>query len=42
MHGLITEAQHGRFGSGGRVLFLHTGGIFSLFPFREELLGSVD
>lgn len=41
MHGLITESQRGRFGSGGRVLFLHTGGIFSLFPFREELLGTV-
>jgi D-cysteine desulfhydrase len=38
MLGLITEAQRGRFGSVGRVLFLHTGGIFSLFPFREELL----
>jgi D-cysteine desulfhydrase len=39
MQGLITEARRGRFGSGGRLLFLHTGGIFSLFPFREELLG---
>ncbi len=41
MHGLITEAESGRFGTAGRVLFLHTGGIFSLFPFREELLGPV-
>jgi D-cysteine desulfhydrase len=40
MHGLITEAKRGRFGSQGRVLFLHTGGIFSLFPFREELRGT--
>jgi D-cysteine desulfhydrase len=38
MHGLVTEARRGRFGSDGRVLFLHTGGIFSLFPFRAELL----
>jgi D-cysteine desulfhydrase len=39
MHGLITEARRGRFGERGRVLFLHTGGIFSLFPFREQLVG---
>jgi D-cysteine desulfhydrase len=37
MHGLITEAHRGRFGPRGRVLFLHTGGIFSLFPFRDTL-----
>ncbi len=37
MRGLIAEAQNGRFGRASRVLFLHTGGIFSLFPFREEL-----
>lgn len=38
MHGLATEARRGRFGPRGRVLFLHTGGIFSLFPFRDELV----
>ena len=36
-HGLLQEAKRGRFGSDG-VLFLHTGGAFSLFPYRHELL----
>jgi D-cysteine desulfhydrase len=37
-HGLLEEARRGRFGSGERVLFVHTGGIFSLFAYRKELL----
>ena len=37
MQGLVMEARRGRFGPRGRVLFLHTGGIFSLFPFRDTL-----
>jgi D-cysteine desulfhydrase len=36
-HALVEETRRGRFRKGERVLFLHTGGIFSLFPFREEL-----
>jgi D-cysteine desulfhydrase len=37
-YGLVSEARKGRFLPGERVLFLHTGGIFSLFAFAEELL----
>jgi D-cysteine desulfhydrase len=36
-HALVEETRRGRFRTGERVLFLHTGGIFSLFPFREAL-----
>lgn len=39
-YGLLAEARRGRFGASGNVLFLHTGGIFSLFAYRDELLGS--
>lgn len=38
-YGLLQEARQGRFGAGERVLFLHTGGVFSLFAYRDELLG---
>jgi len=37
LYGLVKEAQNGRF-EGGPVLFIHTGGIFSLFGYRSELL----
>jgi 1-aminocyclopropane-1-carboxylate deaminase/D-cysteine desulfhydrase-like pyridoxal-dependent ACC family enzyme len=33
------DDETGSVPSGGRTLFLHTGGVFSLFPFRDELLG---
>lgn len=36
-HALVEETRRGRFRQGERVLFLHTGGIFSLFPFRDRL-----
>ena len=36
-YGMIQEARKGRFGR-ERVLFVHTGGIFSLFAYRSELL----
>jgi len=32
MHGLIDQIRQGRFKPGEKVLFLHTGGIFGLFP----------
>ncbi len=38
MLGLLGEAQAGRFESSDSVLFIHTGGIFSLFPWRKKLL----
>jgi D-cysteine desulfhydrase len=37
-YGLLQEARRGRFPPGDRVLFLHTGGIFSLFPYRGVLV----
>ncbi len=37
-HGLIAELQRGRFGSDGDVVFIHTGGIFGLFPQRDRFV----
>lgn len=37
MLGLIGEAAKGRWKKSQSVLFIHTGGIFSLFPWRNEL-----
>jgi D-cysteine desulfhydrase len=37
-YGLWREIEAGRFGAGERILFLHTGGIFSLFPWRRDLV----
>ena len=36
-YGLVSEARNGRFAAGSRVLFLHTGGVFSLFAYGREL-----
>lgn len=49
-YGMVTEAERGRFSGPAtaspnqharkpRVLFLHTGGVFSLYAYRDELLG---
>ncbi|NWG01477.1 MAG: D-cysteine desulfhydrase family protein [Syntrophaceae bacterium] len=35
MVGLADQIKKGRFKKGQKVLFLHTGGIFGLFPYRE-------
>jgi D-cysteine desulfhydrase len=37
MLGLTGEAAKGRWRKSDNVLFIHTGGIFSLFPWRREL-----
>jgi D-cysteine desulfhydrase len=37
MLGLVGEAAKGRWRKSDNVLFIHTGGIFSLFPWRREL-----
>jgi D-cysteine desulfhydrase len=37
MHGLVEQIRQGRFRAGEKVLFIHTGGAFDLFPVREEL-----
>lgn len=39
MYGLVDQIRQGRFRAGDKVLFLHTGGGFDLFPLREELSG---
>jgi D-cysteine desulfhydrase len=37
MLGLVGEAAGGRWRKSDNVLFIHTGGIFSLFPWRRDL-----
>ncbi len=36
-HGMIEEIKGGRFADADDIVFLHTGGIFGLFPQREQL-----
>ncbi len=36
-HGLLCELERGLFGEQGDIVFIHTGGIFGLFPQREAL-----
>lgn len=35
-HALLCELQRGRFGTDGDVVFIHTGGIFGIFPQRQH------
>jgi len=42
MAGLIGLARQGELRAGERVLFIHTGGMPSLFAYQPELLGQVD
>lgn len=37
-YGLVEEIRRGRFRRGENVLFLHTGGVFSLFAYRDVLI----
>jgi D-cysteine desulfhydrase len=41
-HGMLQELQAGRFGEQGDVVFVHTGGIFGLFPQREAFSQPID
>jgi D-cysteine desulfhydrase len=34
-HALLCELEKGRFGSEGDVVFIHTGGVFGIFPQKE-------
>ncbi len=36
-HGLLQEIERGRFADASDLVFIHTGGIFGLFPYREQL-----
>jgi len=38
LFGLKKEIEKGNIGKGERVLFIHTGGSFGLFPYRERFL----
>ncbi len=42
MYGLIDQMKKGRFGRDQKLLFLHTGGIFGLFPKRAAFVGGPD
>jgi len=42
MHGLIGQIQSGRFTKKMNLLFIHTGGIFGLFPKRQIFAGGTD
>lgn len=36
LHALIRELEKGRFGADGDVVFIHTGGVFGIFPQKEH------
>jgi D-cysteine desulfhydrase len=38
MHGLLDLLAKGKYRKGCRILFVHTGGIFSLFAYRKKML----
>ncbi len=37
-HALLCELQRGRFGTSGDAVFIHTGGVFGVFPQRGQFL----
>src|SRR5690606_13990703 len=37
-HGLLEELQAGRFDDSNDIVFIHTGGVFGLFPQREQFI----
>jgi len=37
LYGILFKA--GKFGKGGSILFIHTGGLFGSFPKWEALIG---
>lgn len=39
-HGLLTELERGRFQGCRDIVFVHTGGVFGLFPYRDALMQS--
>jgi D-cysteine desulfhydrase len=42
MYGLVDQIEKGRFKEKQNILFIHTGGIFSLFPKRATFMGGPD
>ncbi|MFP4482655.1 MAG: D-cysteine desulfhydrase family protein, partial [Thermovirgaceae bacterium] len=41
LHGLASEIWKGTFKKGEKILFIHTGGVFGLFPYREAFRENV-
>ena len=41
-HGMLAELNQGRFGDDGDVVFVHTGGIFGVFPQRDGFSQPID
>ncbi len=41
LHGLASEIWKGTFRKGERILFIHTGGVFGLFPYRQAFRENV-
>jgi D-cysteine desulfhydrase len=37
-HGMLEEIKKGRFDDSDNIVFIHTGGIFGLFPQRQQLI----
>ncbi len=37
-HGMLEEIRKGRFHAGQKLLFIHTGGIYGIFPKRQQIL----
>ncbi len=42
MYGLVDQIKKGRFSKEKNVLFIHTGGIFGIFPKRQVFVGGPD
>ena len=38
LFGLVSEIRKGHFELNSRILFIHTGGVFGLFPYAAQLL----
>ena len=36
-HGMLDQLQQGRFDDSSDIVFIHTGGVFGLYPYREQL-----
>lgn len=41
LHGLASEISRGTFKKGEKILFIHTGGVFGLFPYRQAFRENV-
>jgi len=37
-HAMLCEIEKGRFSDSADIVFIHTGGVFGLFPQRDQLI----